>query len=104
MTIMWERIYRMLVKEFIQVLRDPRMKAMIFIMPVIQLIIFGYAVTTDVDHIRTAVYDLDRSPESRALIERFTASGYFTVVAMPDDPRSLDFLAQHAYPKCHSRL
>ena len=86
---MWERIYRMLVKEFIQVLRDPRMKAMIFIMPVIQLIIFGYAVTTDVDHIKTAVYDLDKSPESRALIERFTASGYFTVVAMPDDPQTL---------------
>jgi ABC-2 type transport system permease protein len=86
---MWERIYRMLVKEFIQVLRDPRMKAMIFVIPVVQLIVFGYAVTTDVDHIRTAVYDLDKSPESRALIERFTASGYFTVVAMPEDARSL---------------
>ena len=86
---MWERIYRMLIKEFIQVLRDPRMKAMIFVMPVVQLIMFGYAVTTDVDHIRTAVYDLDRSPESRALIERFTASGYFTVVAMPGDPETL---------------
>lgn len=89
MTPMWERIYRMLVKEFIQVLRDPRMKAMIFVMPVVQLIMFGYAVTTDVDHIRTAVYDLDRSAESRALIERFTASGYFIVVATPDDPRTL---------------
>jgi ABC-2 type transport system permease protein len=77
---MWERIYRMLVKEFIQVLRDPRMKALIFVMPVIQLIMFGYAVTTDVDHIKTAVCDLDKSPQSRALIERFTASGYFTVV------------------------
>ncbi|MBY0408232.1 MAG: hypothetical protein K2Q01_11115, partial [Rickettsiales bacterium] len=76
---MWERIYRMLVKEFIQVLRDPRMKALIFVMPVIQLIMFGYAVTTDVDHIKTAVCDLDKSPQSRALIERFTASGYFTV-------------------------
>lgn len=86
---MWERIYHMLRKEFIQVLRDPRMKAMIFIMPVVQLIIFGYAVTTDVDHIRTAVLDLDKSSESRALIERFTASGYFSVNAMPDDPRSL---------------
>jgi ABC-2 type transport system permease protein len=86
---MWERIYRMLVKEFIQVLRDPRMKAMIFVMPVVQLIMFGYAVTTDVDHIRTAVVDLDRSAESRALIERFTASGYFSVVAAPDDPRAL---------------
>src|SRR5574340_911117 len=86
---MWERIYRMLVKEFIQVLRDPRMKAMIFVIPVIQLIVFGYAVTTDVAYIRTAVYDLDKRAESRALIERFTASGYFTVVATPGDPRTL---------------
>lgn len=86
---MWERVYRMLVKEFIQVLRDPRMRAMIFVMPVIQLIMFGYAVTTDVERIRTAVYDLDRSSASRALIERFTASGYFAVVAAPGDPRAL---------------
>lgn len=86
---MWERIYRMLVKEFIQVLRDPRMKALIFVMPVIQLIMFGYAVTTDVDQIKTAVCDLDKSPQSRALIERFTASGYFTVVANTDRPEQL---------------
>ncbi len=86
---MWERIYRMLVKEFIQVLRDPRMKALIFVMPVVQLIMFGYAVTTDVDHIKTAVCDLDKSPQSRALIERFTASGYFTVVENTDRPERL---------------
>jgi len=86
---MWERIYRMLVKEFIQVLRDPRMKALIFVMPVIQLIMFGYAVTTDVDHIKTAVCDLDKSPQSRALIERFTASGYFAVVGHTDNPLRL---------------
>ncbi len=86
---MWERIYRMLVKEFIQVLRDPRMKALIFVMPVVQLIMFGYAVTTDVDHIKTAVCDLDKSPQSRALIERFTASGYFTVVDSTNNPQRL---------------
>ena len=86
---MWERIYRMLVKEFIQVLRDSRMKALIFVMPVIQLIMFGYAVTTDVDHIRTALCDLDKSPQSRALIERFTASGYFSVVESTDRPGRL---------------
>src|SRR5574340_727334 len=86
---MWERIYRMLVKEFIQVLRDRRMKALVFVMPVIQLIIFGYAVTTDVDHIKTAVCDLDKSPQSRALIERFTASGYFSVVKTTERPDEL---------------
>ncbi|WP_257309968.1 ABC transporter permease [Geothrix fuzhouensis] len=86
---MWERIYRMLVKEFIQVLRDSRMKALIFVMPVIQLIMFGYAVTTDVDHIRTALCDLDKSPQSMALIERFTGSGYFSLVESTDRPGRL---------------
>lgn len=86
---MGERIYRMLVKEFIQVLRDPRMKALIFVVPVIQLMMFGYAVSTDVDHIKTAVCDLDKSVESRALIERFTSSGYFTVVDNTDNPERL---------------
>ncbi len=92
MSAMWERIYRMLVKEFIQVLRDPRMKAMIFVIPILQLIVFGYAVTTDVDHIKTAVYDLDRSSESRALVERLTASGYFSVVARPGSAQARDEL------------
>jgi len=74
---MWERISTLLVKELLQALRDPRMRAVIFIAPVIQLIIFGYAVTMDVKNIATAVYDLDRTPESRELLSRFFASGYF---------------------------
>ncbi|MBS3920259.1 MAG: ABC transporter permease [Deltaproteobacteria bacterium] len=74
---MWERVYSILLKEFLQVLRDPRMKAVIFLTPIIQLLIFGYAVTTDVKNIATAVYDLDQTPRSRELISRFFASGYF---------------------------
>jgi ABC-2 type transport system permease protein len=77
---MWERIYTLLIKEFLQALRDPRMRAIIFLAPVIQLIIFGYAVTMDVKNIRTAVYDLDKTPESRELLSRFFASGYFKPV------------------------
>ncbi len=79
---MWERIYRMMVKEFLQMLRDRRMKFLIFVTPVIQLIVFGYAATTDVDHIRTAVYDRDHSADSRALVEAFTSSGYFQLDAV----------------------
>ena len=77
---MWERISTLLVKELLQALRDPRMRAVIFIAPVIQLIIFGYAVTMDVKNIATAVYDLDRTPESRELLFRFFAAGYFKPV------------------------
>ena len=77
---MFERIKHMLIKEFIQILRDPRMKMVIFIAPVIQLIVFGYAATTDVNHIATAVYDLDQSKTSRELIAQFVGSGYFDIV------------------------
>jgi ABC-2 type transport system permease protein len=77
----FERIRHMLVKEFIQVFRDPKMRGVIFMMPIIQTLVFGYAVTTDVRHVRTAVYDLDRSVASRELTSRFVRSGYFDLVA-----------------------
>ena len=77
---MFERLKAMLVKEFIQVLRDPKMRIIIFLIPVFQTIVFGYAVNTDVKDIKTAVYDLDNSPESRDLIARFAGSGYFRIV------------------------
>lgn len=71
----------MLIKEFIQIFRDPRMRAVILMVPIIQVIIFGYAVTTDVRHIPTALYDLDNTPASRELADRFQGSGYFDIVA-----------------------
>jgi ABC-2 type transport system permease protein len=77
---MLERLLRMLIKEFIQVLRNPRMRAVIFIVPVVQVLVIGYAVNTDVRHIRTAVYDLDQTPRSRELVARFQGSGCFDVV------------------------
>lgn len=77
---MWERIKHMLIKEFIEVFRDPRMKAMIFVVPVMQLLVFSYAASTDVRHVATAVHDLDNTVSSRELVGRFVKSGYFDVV------------------------
>ena len=77
---MLERLLRMLIKEFIQVLRNPRMRAVIFIVPVVQVLVIGYAVSTDVRHVPLAVYDLDRTPVSRDLLARFEGSGCFDVV------------------------
>jgi len=85
----------MLIKEFIQVLRDARMKAVIFLMPIVQLIIFGYAVTTDIRNVPTAIYDLDNSVASRELIARFEQSGYFTVTSSIDDPADAHALLDH---------
>lgn len=81
---MWERIRTMLAKEFIQIFREPRMRMVIFVMPAIQLIIFGYAATTDVRHAATAIFDLDNTPASRQFISRFTGSGYFDAVEYVD--------------------
>jgi ABC-2 type transport system permease protein len=80
---MRERIRVILRKEFIQALREPRMRVLLFLPPLLQLVVFGYAVTLDVDHARIAWMDMDRTPESRALEARFEGSGRFDVVATP---------------------
>jgi len=74
---MFERIKAILIKEFKQVLRDPRMKTVIIISPIIQIIIFGYAANKDIDFIPTAIYDQDNTKESRLLLDSFTYSKYF---------------------------
>jgi ABC-2 type transport system permease protein len=90
---MLERIKHMLIKEFLQALRDPRMKLLIFGAPIIMLLLFGYAATNDVQHIATAVYDLDNSVGSREVISRFVKSRYFDVVEyVSDDRRARELL------------
>ena len=81
---MGERIRQMLIKEFIQVFRDPRMRMVIFVIPVVQTLVIGYAVTTDVRHVRLAVVDRDGTAASRELIARFVGSEYFDVVEYVD--------------------
>jgi ABC-2 type transport system permease protein len=83
------RVRALVRKELRQLLRDPRTKRMIFGAPVIQLILFGYAVNTDVRRVATWVVDHDRTAESRLLQDAFTASGYFRVVGRSDDPATL---------------
>jgi ABC-2 type transport system permease protein len=73
----------MIRKEFLQTLRDVRMRAMLFAPPLIQLLIFGFAVNLDVDTARIAWMDQDRTPQSRELLSEFQGSGRFTIVATP---------------------
>jgi len=82
---MWERIHVIVRKEFIQALREPRMRLLLFVPPLLQLILFGFAVNLDVDHSRIAWMDMDRTPESRDLRARFEGSGRFDIVAQPRD-------------------
>lgn len=83
---MLRRLKAMLIKEFIQALRDPRMRIVLFIPPIMQLIVFGFAANTDISNISLAVRDLDRTPESRELIERFSSSGYFRITRIAASP------------------
>src|SRR3990172_9468386 len=74
---MFRRIWHIVIKEFIQALRDPRLRLFVVLPPLIQLIIYGYAINFDIKHIDTAIFDEDRTPESRDLINRFAATDYF---------------------------
>jgi len=74
------RIYHIVKKELIQIRRDPKMMRLIIVSPIIQLMIFGYAITSDIQQISTAVLDMDNTTQSRSLISRFEASPkYFNV-------------------------
>ena len=87
--LMLSKVRYLFVKELIQTLRDKRMRYILIVPPILQLIIFGYAANLDVKHIRTAVRDLDRSVESRDLIGRFGSSKYFDIIFFPSTPKEV---------------
>jgi len=74
-----ERIRQMLKKEFIQTLRDPHTRWLLFGPALIQMFIFGYAATMEIKHVSLAVLDRDNTQESRELISHFSASRYFRI-------------------------
>lgn len=85
----FERVAVLVRKEFRQIFRDPRMKRVLFVAPIVQLVVFGYAVSTDVRRVPAFVVDHDRTREARDLVAAFTASGYFEVAGRSDDSRDL---------------
>lgn len=76
-------------KELLQLRRDPRSLALAFALPLLLLVLFGYAITWDVKHIATGVLDQDRSARSRDLVAAFRSSGYFTLVATLGRPAEI---------------
>jgi ABC-2 type transport system permease protein len=75
------RLFAVARKEVIQLRRDPRSLALAFALPLLLLVLFGYAISWDISNIATAVLDQDRSARSREVLDAFRASGYFTFVA-----------------------
>ncbi|HXO40656.1 MAG TPA: ABC transporter permease [Thermoanaerobaculia bacterium] len=94
-------LLRVIVKELFQLRHDRKMIPVLVVGPLIQMLALGYAANTDVNRIPTLLVDQDRTPASRALADRFTGSGYFTLVgavATPDqvEPWLVDGRAQVA--------
>ena len=73
------RLWAMSRKEIIQLRRDPRSLALAFILPLVLILFFGYAISLDVKNIAMGVLDLSQTAESRQLIDAFSSSGYFTL-------------------------
>ncbi len=73
------RIRQILFKEFLQMFRDVRMRLVVLVMPLVQMTVLAFALTTDVKEIAVAVVDPDNTPQSRELVAEFTGGNYFAV-------------------------
>ena len=80
----WSRLKQMVRKEMKQVVRDPKSRPIIFVSPVVQMILLGYAATTDVKDISMIVVDHDQTAESRELIGAYASTGYFIITRTTD--------------------
>ncbi len=84
------RLLTLVWKEFIELRRSPQLLRIVIIAPVFQLLMLGYAATTDIHNVPIAVIDEDRSPRSRQLIEQFATSPYFDIAVEEQDVRRIE--------------
>ncbi|OFV81572.1 MAG: hypothetical protein A2Y78_13655 [Acidobacteria bacterium RBG_13_68_16] len=87
-------LLNILIKELLQLKRDPKILPILFMAPVIQLTLLGYAATTDIKRVELAVCDLDRTAASRQVVDRFTSSKYFRVTGTVDSQEQFTPLLQ----------
>jgi ABC-2 type transport system permease protein len=85
----WNRIRLLIWKEFTQLRRDRSMLPILFIMPVIMLLMFGYVVGSDIKNLKLAVLDNDNTVQSRQVVAAYVSSTYFTVSARPQTEAQL---------------
>jgi ABC-2 type transport system permease protein len=86
----WNRIFAVLMKEFVQLSRDRLTYAMILAMPIVQILLFGYAINSDPRHLPMAVYVQDNSAFSRSILTSLQNSSYFDIVEEARSPAALD--------------
>lgn len=85
----WRRLVAVARKEVIQIVRDARSLAIVVVMPVVMMLLFGYGVNLDLKHMPVIVYDRENSRQSRDLVARFRASEYFQIAASVDNYRDV---------------
>ena len=86
----WRRTYAMMVKEFIQLRRDRVSLAMIIMIPVMEILMFGYAINTTPRDLPTAVLLEEHSDLTRAILAALQNTRYFKVTQLPADEAELD--------------
>ena len=86
----WERLKALIVKEFIQLFRDRITLAIVIFMPLVQLLVFGFAINTDIKHLYTVIFDQSRTQESRQMIDKMAYSNYFDVVRYAESFKEVD--------------
>src|SRR5664279_3091679 len=79
---MWERIYEILKKEIRQSLRDPKLRGVMFVPPILQVLLFGFAVNLDVNNVKLGWLDMDQTEQSRSLLHRFEGTSYFRLTGV----------------------
>ncbi len=89
---MWQRIRHIIIKEFIQAVRDPRLRIFIVLPPIIQLLTYGYAINFDYKQIPMAVWDEARTHQSREFIQRFSQNEFFRLESVLAGPEELNDL------------
>lgn len=88
------RVWAILVKEFVQLRRDRLTFGMMIGVPIMQLVLFGYAINNDPKHLPTAVVAADGGPFVRTLVRAIENTGYFRVIAQPSEPQAERMLAR----------
>lgn len=89
---MWHQIFALIVKELLAILRDPKSRMVLIGPPLIQLMVFGYAATYDLNHVPIVIYNQDQSGASRDLVARFTGSPTFRLVETLHSNQRIDGL------------
>ncbi|MBS1875603.1 MAG: ABC transporter permease [Acidobacteria bacterium] len=86
----WRRTKAIARKELLHIVRDIRSLILALLLPFVMLVLFGYALSLDVDKIPTIVYDRDHTAESRELIRQFSGTPYFNIIGYAESPADID--------------